>query len=76
MGNGDDILAPKDPWVPFVSSFKPTLRPDAVVDPAQLLVIDLICRDRNCWDVGTIRRLFSKESTEAILHIRLPHEAL
>lgn len=39
-------------------------------------VCELIIRNGNCWDTGKIRRLFSQESAEAILHIRLPTEDL
>lgn len=60
------------PWVPDLLDYTPRLKLNTLVDRRLNYVRDLIHNGTNTWQEDLIRFLFTEESADAIMHIKLP----
>lgn len=74
VGNGRDISALNDPWVPPIAGFKPVLCQTAQMEQEDIKVSDFIMSEVQRWDVAKVRSWFVPESADAVLNIRFPQE--
>ncbi|KAB1223251.1 hypothetical protein CJ030_MR2G006033 [Morella rubra] len=62
----------KDPWLPFIPSFKPFTRVTDGLPPPNMMVFDSIDQHLRLWKVDLIKDLFDASSSQAILATPLP----
>ncbi|XP_062014134.1 uncharacterized protein LOC133730589 [Rosa rugosa] len=73
IGNGEQVRACLDPWVPGLPNYIPTVLPGSV--SLNFKVSELLV-DSSSWNEGLIRRMFSPDEAEAILRIPLSDRAV
>ena len=70
VGNGRSIDIWSDPWVPWLSSFKPS--PIEGGEKLPMLVDDFILPNSRTWDEPMLMNIFDNKSVTQILRIPIP----
>ncbi|KAI9165274.1 hypothetical protein LWI28_010891 [Acer negundo] len=65
VGDGKNILAFKDPWLPRASTFKLVL----VAPPQDFTISSLLHSDGSAWNLEKLNQFFTPEDHDTILSI-------
>lgn len=70
IGDGNDIVAAKDPWLRTKNNF--CVDPDPVYEDRNEVVSSLFMPNERKWDINLVRERFLHDDAEVILGVRIP----